>query len=193
MKLETKQELEQLLHDAIVHLKINNAEFVEPISVDTYIENLKILREYYFPDLKTKMSYYSLEIYNKEIELKLLNFMKVQFKDYINIKHRAIRIASDSIGSGGDQSGESVEILLTKLIEIAISTTLQKAIDAFEKSVTETKGSFKRVILLQGPTTHPKDRSEVTEIDISEGIRLVRLPRRPQNMPPYLFPGGFSG
>ena len=190
--METKQELEQLLHEAIEHLKINNAEFVEPISVETYKENLRILQEHYLPDLKTKMSYYSIKIHNKEIESKFQNFINVQFKDFINKKHRVMQPASYGIGSGGSRSGQPVEMFLTKLIEIAISTTAQRAIEAFEKSLTETKGSFKRVILLQGPTTHLEDMHELREIPICDGIRLVMLPKQPQEMPPYLFPGGFS-
>ena len=77
MTEDKKQELTQLLHEALEHLRISNAEFVEPISVETYKENLKILREHYSPDLNTEMSYYSLEIQNKEIESKLLNFINV--------------------------------------------------------------------------------------------------------------------
>lgn len=192
MTNERKEELRQLLEESIENIVIEPSKFVEPITVDTYRENLQSLQKHYRPDLATRMSFYHLDIRNETLKSKLLNFINVQFKNYINNEHNVIQPASYGIGSGGSLSGQPIEILLTKLIEIAISTTVQRAIEAVEKSVTETKGSFKRVILLQGPTTHPEDMSELTEIDISEGIRLVRLPYYPQEMPPYLFPGGFS-
>ncbi|MDE0482019.1 MAG: HEPN domain-containing protein [Candidatus Poribacteria bacterium] len=192
MKLETKQELEQLLHEAIVHLKINNAEFVEPITVETYKENLQSLRKHYRPDLASQMSFYHLDIQNEVIKSKLLDFINVHLKDYINKEENLIQPASYGIGNGGSLSGQPVEMLLTKLLQIALASKVKRALEAFEKTVSETKGSFKRIILLQGPTTKIQDIHKLTEIQICEGIRFVCLPNVPQKLPPYLFAGGFS-
>ena len=137
-------------------------------------------------------AYYRPNIQNEAIKSKLLDFINAQFKDFINEKHDAIQPASYGIGNGGSLSGQPVEMLLTKLLQIAIASGKQRAIAAFDKSTREAKGSFRRIILLQGPGTHPEDSHKLTEIQICEGVRLVFLPYNPEKLPSYLFDGGFS-
>ena len=189
---ETKEELRKLLEEAIENLLIDSSEFIEPISVDTYKKHLQTLRKHYQPDLASQMSFYHLDIQNEVMKSKLLDFINVHLRDYINKEENLIQPASYGIGNGGSLSGQPVEMLLTKLLQIALASKVQRALEAFEKSVTETKGSFQQIILLQGPTTHFKDMDKLTEIQICEGIRLILLPNALQKLPPYLFAGGFS-
>lgn len=187
-----KQELRQLLQEAMQNIAIEPSEFVEPITIETYKENLQSLQKHYRPDLGTRMSFYHLDIGNETLKSKLLNFINGQFKDYINNEHNVIQPASYGIGNGGSISGQDVEVLLTKILQIAIASGEQKAIAAFNKSIRETKGSFRRIVLLQGLGTHPENSHKLTEIQIYEGVRLVFLPCDPEKLPPYLFDRGFS-
>ena len=194
MNEKSKQELEQLLHEAMDSVVIEEPEGYEPISVDTYKEHLQALRRQYRPDLTSlTASYYRPNIQNEAIKSKLLDFITAQFKDFINEEHgNLIQPASYGLGNGGSAAGQPVEVLLTKLLQIAIASEEQKAIAAFDKSITNTKGSFQRIILLQGLGTHPEDSHKLTEIQICEGVRLIYLPYDPHKLPPYLFDRGFS-
>ncbi len=192
MNQETKQELEQLLHEAMETVVIESPEGYEPISVDTYKKHLQSLRKHYRPDLRSQMSFYHLNIQNEAIKSKLLDFIKTQFKDLINEELNVIQPASYGIGNGGSLSGQDVEMLLTKLLQVTIASGVQRAIATFDKSIRETNGSFQRIILLQGLGTHPEDSDKLTEIQIYEGVRLIYLPYHPHKLPPYLFDRGFS-
>ena len=192
MTEKRKQELRQLLNEAMENIVIDSPEGYEPISVDTYKKQLQSLRKHHRPDLRSWMSFYYIDIENEAIKSNLLDFIKAQFKDFINEEFHVIQPASYGIGSVGSVSGQDVEELLTKLLQIAIASGKQRAIVAFQKSITETKGSFQRIILLQGPGTHPENSHKLTEIQICEGVRLVFLPYDPEKLPPYLFDYGFS-
>ena len=193
MTEERKQELRQLLNEAMQSVIIERPEGDEPISVDTYKKHLQSLRKRYRPDLNSlTTSYYRPDIQNEIIKSKLLDFIKAQFKDLINEELNVIQPASYGIGNGGRPSGAHIEMLLTKLLQVAIASGEQRAIVAFDKSIRETKGPFQRIILLQGPGTHREDMNKLTEIQICEGVRFVFLPYDPEKLPPYLFDRGFS-
>ncbi|MCY4569018.1 MAG: HEPN domain-containing protein [Candidatus Poribacteria bacterium] len=194
MTEERKEELRQLLEEAMRTVVIEAPEGYEPISVDTYKKHLMSLRKQYRPDLTSlTRSYYHPKIHNEAIKSKLLEFIIAEFKGFINEEHgNWIQPASYGIGNGGSDAGQPVEMLLRKLLQIAIAGGEQRAIVAFEKSIGETKGSFRRIILLQGLGTHPEDSHKLTEIQICEGVRLIYLPYDPQKLPPYLFDHGFS-
>ncbi len=193
MNQETKQELEQLLHEAMETIVIESPEGYEPISVDKYKRHLQSLRKQYRPDLNSlTTSYYLPDIQNEAIKSELLDFIKAQFKYLINEELNVTQPASYGIGNGGSLSGQDVEMLLTKLLQVAIASGVQRAIAAFDKSIGETKGLFRRIILLQGLGTHPEDSHKLTEIQICDGVRLIYLPYDPHKLPPYLFDRGFS-
>lgn len=194
MTEKRKDELRQLLQEAMPNVVIEAPEGYEPISVDTYKKHLMSLRKQYRPDLTSlTRSYYHPKIHNEAIKSKFLEFIIAEFKGFINEEHgNLIQPASYGIGNGGSDAGQPVEMLLRKLLQIAIAGGEQRAIVAFEKSIGETKGSFRRIILLQGLGTHPEDSHKLTEIQICEGVRLIYLPYDPQKLPPYLFDHGFS-
>ena len=83
MNEKSKQELEQLLHEAMDSIVIEEPEGYEPISVDKYKEHLQALRKQYRPDLTSLTTSYShLNIQNEAIKSKLLDFITAQFKDF---------------------------------------------------------------------------------------------------------------
>ena len=192
MTEETKQELRRLLNEAMETVAIESSEGYESISVETYREYLQSVRKYYRPDLDSLTRLYYPNIQNETIESKLLDFIKVEFKDYINEEVEVIQPASYGIGNTGSVSGQDVEFLLIKLLQIAIASGEQRAIVSFDKSTRETTGAFQRIILLQGPDIDRRNPDELIEIQIYEGIRLVFLPYNHKKLPPYLFDGGFS-
>ena len=192
MNEKSKQELEQLLHEAMKSIVIEAPEGYEPISVDIYKDRLQSLRKHYQPGLNSHMRSYYLNIQNEDIKSKLVDFINVQFKDFINEKFNVIQPASYGIDAVGSPSGQPVQVLLTKLLQITIATGEQRAIIAFEKSITESNGAFQRIILLQGLGADPEDSDKLTEIQICEGVRLLYLPYDPDKLPPYLFDHGFS-
>ena len=129
MNEKKKQELEQLLYEAMESLIIEAPEGYEPISIDTYKDRLQSLRKHYRPRLNSYMSSYYLDIQNEDIKSKLVDFINVQFKDFINEEFNVIQPASYGIGNGGSASGQPVQVLLTKLLQIAIASEEQRAID----------------------------------------------------------------
>jgi len=192
MTEERKLELQQLLQEAMEIVVIESPEGYESISVETYREYLQSVRKHYRPDLDSLTRLYYPNIQNEDIESKLLDFIKVEFKDYINEEVEVTQPASYGIGNTGSVSGQYVEFLLIKLLQIAIASGKQRAIVAFDKSTRETTGAFQRIILLQGPDIDRRNPDELIEIQIYAGIRLVFLPYNHKKLPPYLFDGGFS-
>ena len=83
---KSKQELEQLLHEAMENIVIKAAEGCEPLSVDGYKDHLQSLRKRYRPGLRAHMSFYHLDIQNEDIKSKFVDFISVKFKDFINKK-----------------------------------------------------------------------------------------------------------
>ena len=65
MNEKKKQELEQLLYEAMESLIIEAPEGYEPISIDTYKDRLQSLRKHYRPRLNSYMSSYYLDIQNE--------------------------------------------------------------------------------------------------------------------------------
>lgn len=192
MTEQRKQKLKHLLSEAMETLVIESPEGYESISVETYREYLQSVRKHYRPDLDSLTRLYYPNIQNEDIESKLLDFIKVEFKDYINEKVEVIQPASYGIVNTRRVSGQHVEFLLIKLLQIAIASGEQRAIIVFDKSTRETTGTFQRIILLQGPDIDRRNPDELIEIQIYEGIRLVFLPDNHKKLPPYLFDGGFS-
>ena len=78
-----------------------------------HIENTFNLSEsHYRPDLDSLTRLYYPNIQNEDIESKLLDFIKVEFKDYINEEVEVTQPASYGIGNTGSVSGQGVEFLL---------------------------------------------------------------------------------
>ena len=75
--------------------------------------------------------------------------------------------------------GDPLDMLLKQLLKIAIVRGIEGAVSAFDKCTKDTHVPFQYMALLEGI------RLEV-EIQVSEGLRLVPLPRSTSELPYYL-------
>ena len=201
MTEERKQELRQLLSEALQYVIIEVPEGYEPISVEKYRECAKAFRKSYRPDLSSILLYYSPKIQEEAVKSKLFNFIKEELADYILQNESAeppwtysICPAKIAIRSGAIFACP-LNSLLEKLLEISIASGTDKAISALDKCTRETSGVFQKVIFLQGPIYAFWLDSETEgsrEIRVSDGIRLIHFPLNPSELPPYLFDQTFN-
>ena len=201
MRKKRKEELRQLLSEARRSVIIEVPEGYEPISVEKYRECAKAFRESYRPDLSFILFYYTPNIQDDAVKSKLFNFIKEELADYI-LQHESAKppwtysICPAKIAiRGGSILACPLDSLLEKLLEISIASGTDKAISAFDKCTRESSGTFKKIVLLEGPIYDPSLESETEEkreIRVSDGIRLVLFPLNPSELPPYLFDQKFS-
>jgi hypothetical protein len=175
---------------------IEGPEQYKPISVEKYRECVKAFRESYRPDLSSVSLYYRPSIQDEEVKSKLFNFIKEELADYILQNESAKPPWNYSICPakiairGANFFICPLDSLLEKLLEIRIASGTDRAISALDKCTRETIGTFQKIVLLQGPTRHPRLESEIEdrkEIRVSDGIRLVLFPLNASEFPPYLF------
>ena len=190
MTEERKQELRQLLDEAMKCLEIQTGEMYKPITIDRYRECLQEFRKAYRPDLSSVLYYYPY-VQNDLIKSRLLDFLKNELGKYISETNR-IHPARTAIRSINLYFGCDLNTLLEKFLEIAIASGVDKAISALDRCTKETKGSFQKIIFIQGLTCQPKNINKMEEIHISEGIRLVTFPFALSDLPPYLYDERFS-
>ena len=201
MTEERKQELKQLLSEAMPSVILEAPDQYEPISVEKYRECAKAFRKSYRPDLSYILLYYRPNIQEERVKSKLFNFIKEELADYILQNESAEPPWTYSICPakiairGGAIFACPLDSLLEKLLEISIASSTDKAISAFDKGTRETSGAFQKIILLEGPIYDPFLQSEIEdkrEIRVSDGIRLVQFSLNPSELPPYLFDQKFS-
>ena len=201
MTEKRKEELRQLLSEAMQSVIIEVPEQYKPISVEKYRECAKAFRKSYRPDLSYILLYYRPTIQDEEVKSKLFNFIKEELADYILQNESAeppwtYSICPAKIAIRGTNLFTCpLNSLLEKLLEISIASGTDKAISAFDKCTSETTGVFQKIILLQGPV-YPfwleSETEDSREIHVSDGIRLVHFPLNPSELPPYLFDQRFS-
>ena len=201
MTEERKEELKELLNEAMQSVIIKVPEQYKPISVEKYRECAKAFRESYRPDLSFVLLSYRPSIQDQEVKSKLFNFIKEELADYILQNESAKPPWTYSICPakiairGGALFACPLDSLLEKLLEISIASGTDKAISAFDKCARETSGTFQKIVLLQGPIYDPSLESgteNIREIRVSDGIHLVLFPLNPSKLPPYLFDQKFS-
>ena len=201
MTEERKQELRQLLEEAMQSVIIEAPERYKPISVEKYREDAKAFRESYRPDLSSVLFFYRPSIQDEEVKSKLFNFIKEELADYILQNESAnppwnYSICPANLAIHGTNILPCpLDSLLEKLLEISIASGTDRAILALDKCARETSGTFQEIVLLQGPRLHPRLESETEgrrEIHISDGIRLVLFPLNDSEFPPYLFDWSFN-
>ena len=200
MTEERKQELRQLLEETMESVIIEASEQYKPISVEEYRKCAKAFRESYRPDLSFIFDYWP-NIQDEAVKSKLFNFIKEELADYILQNESAeppwtYSICPANLAIHGTNTLPCpLNSLLEKLLEISIASGADKAISALDKCTRETRGTFQKITLLQGPIYGPSWKSgakDSREIHISDGIRLVLFPLNPSELPPYLFDRGFS-
>ena len=200
MTEERKEELRQLLSEAMQSVIIEGPEQYKPISVEKYRECVKAFRKSYRPDLSSILHYRS-NIQDNAVKSKLFDFIKEELADYVLQNEFAEPPWTYSICPakiairGGVIFACPLGSLLEKLLEISIASGTDKAISALDRCTRDTIGTFQKVVFLQGPTYAfwlESETEDNKEIRVSDGIRLALFPLNPSELPPYLFDQRFS-
>ena len=188
MTEERKQELRQLLSEAMQSVIIEVPEGYKVISVEEYRECAKAFRKSYRPDLSFILEYQP-NIQNDSVKSKLFNFMKEELADYIREDESEclsythwIQTAKVATREGRRLIPIPLDTLLEKFLEIFIANGTEQAILALERCTRETSGTFQKIIFLEGldvqysGTTKQASETQIRETQIAEGIRFVQLP-----------------
>ena len=181
MKEERKQQLRQLLQEAITSLEIQprsaNKSQLTSINVHEYRSLLQQRWASYSETFLAVVIGYKLNIVNKDAKSKLLDFIRVEFAPFI--QENRIQSASFFIGGGGLSGGYPLDYLLEQLLKIAIGHGIERAISNFDTCIEDTHASFQDIALLEGVRIE-------AEIQVFEGIKLVPLPSSTSELPHYL-------
>ena len=182
MTEERKQELRQLLSEALQYVIIEVPEGYESISVEKYKEDAKAFRESYRPDLSFILDYCP-NIQDDALKSKLFNFMKEELSDYISEDESVcpptywIQTAKRAIRGARRLIPVPLDRLLEKFLEIVIVSGIEQAILALDRCTRDTIATFQKIILLQGLYVRYSDATrEALDTHIAEGIRFVQLP-----------------
>ena len=170
MNEERKQELTQLLHEAMEYLEIQPRYThppLPPVDIDKYKWYLQESWTSYSPNTEWLMGQFKLEI-NRDTRSKLLDLIRGELDPFIH---------EDRISTGyffllcvlTHRDRFELDELLEKLLNIAIFGGIETAVSAFDKYVSEdASASFESITLLEGITLE-------TEIQVFDGIRLVPI------------------
>ena len=187
MTEERKEELRQLLEEAMQSVIFVAPEGYKPISVKKYKDYATAFRKSYRPDLSFILDYLP-DIQDNAVKSKLFNFMKEELADYIREDESEcppthwIQTAKVATRDGRRLIPVSLDRLLEKFLEIAIANGTEQAILALDKSTRETSGTFQKIIFLEGldvqysSTTKEASETQIRETQIAEGIKFVQLP-----------------
>ena len=182
MTEERKQELQQLLEDAMDNLEIQSGGF-EGLSVtpDEYKQHLRRSWTSYVQNSVWIVKHFTLDV-SANIKSKLLDFIRTEMSPFIyedKILSPSFFLLSDffinimgghisAIGSS-NKDGVNLNKFLEQLLKIAIFRGIEAAVSDFARCTKETGGSFQTITLLSGIMLE-------TEIQVFKGIRLVPIP-----------------
>ena len=170
MTEERKQELRQLLNEAMANLEIRRSSGVEFSLLPVEVYRTRLYQSWtsysddYLEDLW--ISNFDPHIVSETINSKLLDFIREEFAPYIH--EDRIQSASFFIAVGSS-SGYPLDMLLKQLLKIAIVRGIDEAVLAFDRCIKNTHVSFQYMALLEGIRIE-------AEIQVFEGIKLVPLP-----------------
>lgn len=181
MTEDRKQELAQLLHEALVNLEIrvdsaNKYQLPPIINLNEYRRILQQYWIYHSIDFLSPVMRYELHIVNETTKSEFLEFIRTEFASFVH--EDQIQSASFFIG-GGPTSGYPLDDLLKQLLKIAIVFGVENAISDFDKCTENTSGSFEYRAILGGIKVEQ-------EIRVFEGMQLIPLPISTSELPRYL-------
>ena len=171
MNEERKQELTQLLHEAMEDLEIlprYTDPPLTPVSINRYKRYLLESWESYSPDTERLVRQFKLK-FNGNTKSKLLDLISTELDPFI---HEGRILTGYFYLQCARTNREIFELndLLEKLLNIAIFGGIEAAVSAFDKSISKDASvSFEYITLLKGITLE-------TEIQVFDGIRLVPIP-----------------
>ena len=177
MTEERKQELRQLLTEAMTSLEIRRSGSESSLlPVDVYRERLRQRWTSRSDNSLILMGVFEPYIVNEAIESKLLNFIRQEFAPFI----RKDRILSAScFFPAHPGAGYPLTDLLGQLLNIVIVRGTEEAVLAFVRCTKDTHGSVQYTALLEGIRLE-------SEIQVFGGVRLVPLPASTADLPRYL-------
>ena len=166
MTTERKQELTQLLEEALDNLVIRNSEN-QIWHIDEYI---KLLQKYWssYSQFELTLHLPFLEDFEPHVtsettQSKLLDFIREAFKDAIHEDY--IQSACSHVLEIESDSGYPLDSLLKQLLNITIGSGVERAVSAFVRCSESESASFQYIILLAGIKVD-------AEIEVSKGIRI---------------------
>ena len=174
MNEKRKQELQQLLQEALENLEIRPYGGFEGLSItpDQYKRHLQRVWSSYSENSLWIVQHFTIDI-KGETRSKILEFIKVELDAFIHDDKilSALRfVVNRDVGGitrkDSQTDGDSLSGFLRQLLKIAIFGGIERAASDFEKCTSETDGSFQSIVLLQGI------RSE-DEFQVFDGIRLI--------------------
>ncbi len=183
MRKKRKEELRQLLSEAMQSVIIEAPEGYKPISVEEYRKCAKAFRKSYRPDLSFILEYWP-NIQDDAVKSQLFDFIKEEMVDYIREDESIcppythwIQPAKRAIRGTRKLIPIPLDRLLEKFLEIAIVSGVEQAILALDRCTRDTIGTFQKIILLQGLYVRYSDPTRKgLDTHIAEGIRFVQLP-----------------
>lgn len=182
MTEERKQELTQLLEDAMDNLEIRPrpTDRYQLLSINVP-EYRKYLQQSWVSHSRNFLSIvmnYELHIASESIKSQLFNFIRTEYAPFIH--EDRIQSACSFISRGGPFPGFRLDSLLEQLLKITLAHGTEKAVSEFDRCTDhDTHVSFQYIALLKGIKIE-------SEIQISEGIRLVPLPLSTNELSRYL-------
>ncbi|MDE0635303.1 MAG: HEPN domain-containing protein [Candidatus Poribacteria bacterium] len=177
-----KQELRQLLNEAIENLEIridsaNRHQLPPIIDVNEYRSILQQYWIFHSINFLSPATRYESHIVNTTTKSKLLDFIREEFTSFIH--EDKIQSASFFIVGIGSPGGYTLDSLLDQLLKIAIVHGIGRAVADFDKCTKNTYAPFQYFALLEGIRVE-------AEIQGFEGVRLVPLPLSTSELSNYL-------
>lgn len=182
MTEERKQELTQLLHQAMAHLEIrldsaSRHQLPPIINVNEYRSFLQQSWASLSLNSSLIMRSYEFHFVSEVMKSKLLDFIREEFAPFIH--EDRIQSASFFIVGVGFTGGYPLDSLLKQLLKIAIGHGIERAVWDFDRGTENAQASFQYIALLEGIRVE-------AEIQVFEGIRLVPLPVSTSDLSNYL-------
>ncbi|MDE0424324.1 MAG: hypothetical protein OXN25_05610 [Candidatus Poribacteria bacterium] len=184
MTEERKQELRQLLNEAMENLELRSYGGFDGLSItlDKYKRHLQRAWSSYSENSLWIVQHFTVDI-SGEIRAKFLEFIKVELDAFIHedkILSASIFVFSHDMGRTGHKrnqtDGDSLNSFLQQLLKIAIFRGIERAASDFEKCTKKIGSSFQSVVLLTGITS-------AAEIPVFDGVRLIPLSNSTRDLP----------
>ena len=179
MTEEKKQELRQLLVEAMANLEIQHSKrgvSLPPVDLNDYRKLLLIRWASQTANSPLVWETFEPKIDDQPIKSRLLDFIREAFAPYIHEDKIESACSFVSYSLGG---GYPLDRLLEQLLKIAIGRGIENAVSSFAKYTDETRISVKSLVLLEGISLK-------TEFQFHDKIQLIPLPNSPSKLPEYL-------
>ena len=148
----------------------------QSIPVVQYGQLLRSWWDSYTPGLYYAIRSYELSVEDTEVREVILDLIRTELSEYVHND----RVKSAVFGiHGGSNNGFPLDRMLVQLLKVALVRGNQCAAYSFYECVVKERTSFQFMGLLNGVRVEQ-------DLEISEGIRLVPLPKSTSELPSHL-------